>query len=168
MLYLLDANVMIDAHRDYYPLDRVPEFWTWLLRMANAGRLKIPKECYEEVTAGAPDELVAWMKDHRRPLLLEESVEQSLVDCVVSKGYAPDLTDGELEGLGRDPFLVAYALCDVEHRIVVTQEVSKPKKQRANRRIPDVSDGLGVECCTTFRLIRNLDFRTDGRGTVES
>ncbi|MCY4508918.1 MAG: DUF4411 family protein [Acidobacteria bacterium] len=31
MLYLLDANVLIDAHRDYYPLGRVPEFWDWLI-----------------------------------------------------------------------------------------------------------------------------------------
>ncbi len=31
MLYLLDANVLIDADRDYYPIDRVPEFWDWIL-----------------------------------------------------------------------------------------------------------------------------------------
>ena len=31
MLYLLDANVFIDANRDYYPLDRFPEFWDWLV-----------------------------------------------------------------------------------------------------------------------------------------
>ena len=30
LLYLLDANVLIDAHRDYYPLGRVPEFWDGL------------------------------------------------------------------------------------------------------------------------------------------
>ena len=27
MLYLLDANVLIDASRYYYPIQRVPEFW---------------------------------------------------------------------------------------------------------------------------------------------
>ena len=27
MLYLLDANVLISAHRDYYPVKRVPEYW---------------------------------------------------------------------------------------------------------------------------------------------
>ena len=30
VLYLLDANVLIDANRDYYPIHRVPEFWDWL------------------------------------------------------------------------------------------------------------------------------------------
>ena len=33
VLYLLDANVLIDANRDYYPVARVPEFWDWLLEM---------------------------------------------------------------------------------------------------------------------------------------
>ena len=31
MLYLLDANVLIDANRDYYQIERVPEFWEWLI-----------------------------------------------------------------------------------------------------------------------------------------
>ena len=49
MLYLLDANVLIDANRDYYPIARVPEFWDWLLEMGRLGRIKIPLEIYEEV-----------------------------------------------------------------------------------------------------------------------
>ena len=41
MLYLLDANVLIDANRDYYPLERVPEFWDWLLDRAARQHVKI-------------------------------------------------------------------------------------------------------------------------------
>lgn len=81
MLYLLDANVLIDANRDYYPL-------------------------------------------------------------------------------GRDPFLIAYAIANPSKRRVVTTEVSKPKKQRGNRHIPDVCDELGVLHCNTFRFIDELDFTT--------
>ena len=47
MLYLLDANVLIDADRDYYPLERVPEFWDWLVDGGVKGRVKIPLEMYE-------------------------------------------------------------------------------------------------------------------------
>lgn len=32
MLCLLDANVLIGAHNDYYPIDRMPQFWEWLTR----------------------------------------------------------------------------------------------------------------------------------------
>ena len=34
LLYLLDANVLIRAHQDYYPLDRVRGFWTWICDQA--------------------------------------------------------------------------------------------------------------------------------------
>ena len=48
-------------------------------------------------------------------------------------------------------------------RTVVTTEASRPKKQRANRHIPDVCDALGVLHCNTYDLIRALDFTTQGR-----
>ena len=44
MLFLLDANVLIDANRDYYPIARVPEFWDWLVHNGSAGFVKIPIE----------------------------------------------------------------------------------------------------------------------------
>ena len=33
MLYLLDASVLITAYNSYYPIDRVPEYWEWLVHM---------------------------------------------------------------------------------------------------------------------------------------
>ena len=48
MLYLLDANTLIDAKRDYYPIDVVPEFWSWLVFQGQQGKIKIPIEVYEE------------------------------------------------------------------------------------------------------------------------
>jgi len=47
VVYLLDANVLIDANRDYYPLERVPEFWDWLEFQGGLGRVKLPLEVYE-------------------------------------------------------------------------------------------------------------------------
>ena len=49
MLYLLDANVLIDANRDYYPIGRVPEFWDWVVDRAAKQQTKIPLEMYEEI-----------------------------------------------------------------------------------------------------------------------
>ena len=48
MLHLLDANVLIDANRDYYPISRVPEFWEWLTHVAEKGKTKVPVEIYDE------------------------------------------------------------------------------------------------------------------------
>ena len=163
MLYLLDANVLIDANRDYYPIGRVPEFWDWVVDRAAKQQTKIPLEMYEEILKGSEDDLTRWVKDNRGTLVLEENVDVGLVARVTASGYAPDLDDEEIQRLGRDPFLIAYALRDSMQRIVVTTEVSKPTKKRANRRIPDVCWDLGVRCYDPFEFIKALDFTTNWR-----
>ena len=80
MLYLLDANVLIDANRDYYPLRRVPEFWDWLLDHATEQRVKVPLEMYEEILAGINDDLTRWLNDNRDAILLDESVDAIMVE----------------------------------------------------------------------------------------
>ncbi len=164
MLYLLDANVLIDADRDYYPLARVPEFWDWLQYQGEIGTVKVPLEIYEEVIEGEGD-LVEWLKrpDIRLALVLDEESEATRISAVLASGYAPDLTDDELQKVGRDPFLVAYAAAAADQRCVVTTETSKPSKQRANRHVPDVCVANGVQHCNTFELTRRLDFSTRWR-----
>jgi hypothetical protein len=170
MLYLLDANVLITAHTLYYGVDTVPQFWSWLAHQGESGRVKIPLENYEEVKDGSTDAerdlLYAWVADeaNKAALLLAENVDPTLVDRVVKEGYAPDLTDDELEQIGRDPFLIAYALASAADRCVVTTEVSKPRKVRQNRRIPDVCTAMGVQCCDTFAMLKALKFSTNWAG----
>ena len=160
MLYLLDANVLIDANRDYYPLARVPEFWDWLVDCGVKRRMRIPLEMYEEVLAGQDDDLTRWLKDNRDALQLDEDVDEALVARVTATGYASDLSEEELDRVGHDPFLIAHALRDPARRTVVTTEVSRPKKLRANRHIPDVCRNIDVRCCNTFEFIKALNFTT--------
>lgn len=162
MLYLLDANVLIDANRDYYPMSRVPEFWEWLLHQADEGTVKLPQEIFAEPKSGS-DQLAKWLKrgNDGAALLLREEVDVDLVRRVLDEGYARDLTDEEILKVGNDPFLIAYALADPENRRVVTTEASKPSTQRANRRVPDVCSQLGVKSINTFQFIRDLDFSTN-------
>jgi Domain of unknown function (DUF4411) len=169
MLYLLDANILITASNSYYPIDQVPEFWTWLQHQATAGYVKIPQEIIEEIEEGRDeDPLKAWISndENKAALLHEETVDATLVQQVVTTGYAPDLTDDEVEKIGRDPFLIAYALADPALRRVVTTEVSKPSAQRQNRKVPDVCASVGVECLGPFALNKNLGFHTGWRTAV--
>lgn len=173
MLYLLDASALITAHQNYYPVDRVPEFWGWLQHMGTMGSLKMPLEIYEEIKDGPKnsekDLLFAWIKDDviRSALLLDEVVDISLVQKVVNDGYANDLTDVEVEQIGRDPFLIAYAM-NGNARCVVTTEASKPSKKRHNRHIPDVCKSMSVRCCDTFALNKALGFRTDWKDSLKT
>jgi hypothetical protein len=165
-MYLLDANVLMTANNTYYPIHVVPEFWAWLAHQCATGHVKMPIEIFEEVKDGSTDtdrdQLYAWVHDiaHRRAIVLDEDVDLRLVQRVISEGYANDLTDNEVEQLGRDPFLIAYALASPHDRCVVTTEASKPRKQRQNRRIPDVCNSLGVRWIDTFSLVRELRFST--------
>lgn len=161
MLYLLDANVLIRASKDYYPLDRVPEFWEWVLHVGKADQLKIPLEIYEEITAGN-DPLSEWMKsdEANEALSLDEEADPNLVSKVTNEGYAPDLTDIEIVEVGRDPFLISYGLVVLGGRSIVTTEVSKPGAKRANRKVPDVCKQFDVPCCDTFQMINSLNFST--------
>ncbi len=163
MLYLLDANVLIDADRDYYPIERVPEFWEWLVYNARIQRVKIPQEMYDDILAGSKsesDDLIRWMKGNSQVLRLDEDANQALVSRVTNEGYASDLSDEEVDRVSQDPFLIAYPLAHREQRTVVTTEVSKPSREHANRHIPDVCDSFNILHCNTFQIIKTLDFRT--------
>lgn len=165
MLYLLDANILITAHNTYYPIDRVPEFWSWLQHQGSSGQVKIPIEIMEEIREGRDDDiLLNWVKNDitKKALLFDEVVRPELVRRVVKEGYADDLTDDEVEKLGRDPFLISHALAGTG-RCVVTTEVSRPSRQRQNRHVPDVCQALGVDCCGPFKLNSALGFNTGWR-----
>ena len=158
-LYLLDANALIRAHGDFYDIQRIPQFWEWLLVQAEVGAVKMPREIYGEVSQSR-DLLGQWLQrpNVKRAMVLDEPANRAALQQVVAQGYAPDLSDVELQKIGRDPFLVAAALNGVD-RIVVTREASKPSAQRANRKVPDVCRMFQIEAITDYEFYRRLDFR---------
>jgi hypothetical protein len=163
-LYLLDANVLISAHNTYYAIEMVPDFWSWLLHQADEGRLAMPRETFEEVRGGADatrDSLNEWMcrADVERALVLQEDVDENALRRVMA-AYALDLNDSEVEQIARDPFLISYGMVDIDIRVVVTNEVSRPGKLRANQKVPDICRKVGVECCNTIGMLRALGFKT--------
>ena len=95
---------------------RVPEFWDWLMHVGQQDHVKVPIEVYEEIKDGN-DVLALWAKQDivEEALLLQEAVEVEVVAEVTEQGYAADLTDVEVEKIGRDPFLVAYAYIDTNN-----------------------------------------------------
>lgn len=166
MLYLFDANVLITASSTYYPIDQVPEYWAWLYHQGQSGNIKLPHEIMQEILAGKKkdddDPLLLWLDDAviKKALLLDENIDPDVVNTVVAVGYADDLTDDELQEIGRDPFLIAYGMVGDGERCVVTVEVSKPSKKRQNRKVPDVCETFGIPCCNPFRVNRDLGFKT--------
>ena len=167
MLYLLDANTLIDAKRDFYPLDKVPEFWEWLEHHGKEGTIKIPHEIYDEFADtkkkdGTRDELAEWAGNDnvKEALLFEEEADTDLVSRITYGGYLPNPSDEDILKFGNDPFLISYALADPTNRCVVTGEASKPRARGANRRVPDVCGDFDIKCIHYFQFFRALDFST--------
>ncbi|MCY4062695.1 MAG: DUF4411 family protein [Chloroflexi bacterium] len=172
MLYLLDTSVLIDAKNKYYPLDRIQQFWNWLVHQARAGNVKLPPQVIGEILGpDSSDEepldvLAEWVIYNRTTLEWTDELSLELLTRTYSQGYESvpeDLTTVDPLSEPADPFLIAYALESPENRRVVTMEnlqsVGMTLPKPANRRIPLVCGLLGVQCINTFALIRELDFR---------
>ena len=86
MQFLLDANVLIDAARDYYPFEMVPEFWAWLAHNGAVGNVKIPLEMYEEVCDGN-DRLAERLREPavKSALLLAEEIQPDIVSYAAAE-----------------------------------------------------------------------------------
>ena len=162
MMYLLDSSVLIDASEIYYPQRRFPSLWEWLVHLATGNVVALPFEIYAEI---GPGDLADWLgvKEVKDALLLKEEADPVFISQVVEKGYAADLDEKEMRKIGRDPFLISYACAKPCERSVVTMEKSAPRRERANRKIPDVCEDLEIRCINLFELIDELDFTTDWR-----
>lgn len=173
MLYLIDANVLIKAHDEYYPIDRIPQFWEWMLKNARNNLIKMPFEMLAEVKAGPPkkdadldeDKLLRWLSqgDHEKVLRYSSNADRVLVNKVFDEGYdLPHPSTAELRKIGKDPLLIAYALARPD-TVVVTlekkQENATDTMKRHKRGIPFVCRKMGIRSIDTFDLIRELDFR---------
>lgn len=52
MLYVLDANIFIEAARTYYSFDLAPPFWEFLKTKAHNGLLCSIDRVYDEIKLG--------------------------------------------------------------------------------------------------------------------
>lgn len=69
MIYLLDANVFIQAKNLHYGLDFCPAFWEWLIESNRAKKVFSIDKVADEIVAGA-DELTDWMQNNAGDMFL--------------------------------------------------------------------------------------------------
>lgn len=62
-MYLLDANIFIQAKNHHYAFDVVPGFWRWLERAHGIGIAGSVERVREELLVGK-DELADWARTH--------------------------------------------------------------------------------------------------------
>ena len=158
--YLLDSNILIQAHRMHYPFDVVPSFWNKLIDLSNKDLIisidKVKKEICDGLT---PDELAVWCSSALDNNFFVDT--SSAIDIYAQiaawtqshSNFLQSAKDEFLETDLADPWLIAYA--KKYNCVIVTHEVSQP--QRKNRvKIPEPCLDFGVKFISPIQMFREL------------
>ena len=161
-VYVLDANVFIEAARRYYAFDLRSRFWDILLDRADNGVIEsidlVKKELEKgKGKDGEEDELAVWANgdfSHAFCSTDEEEIIKSYGKLMTQPQYT-EAAKAQFANVP-DGWLVAYALA--KGRVVVTQEVLKPDiKTRVP--IPNVCEPFHIRYIDTFAMLRELGAR---------
>lgn len=156
-MYLLDANIFIEAKRRYYGFDVCPGFWSWLDQARAAGTVRSVSQVASELL-GANDDLSDWIKDREAQMFLEPTQHSLAAFAQVSQwvtgaGYTPSAINDFLSKA--DSYLVATAL-SAKH-VVVTAE--KPENSKNRVKIPNACVAFGVQYMNIFEMLRREKVR---------
>jgi len=140
-IYLLDANVFIQAKKLHYGFDICPAFWDWLDREHKAGIVVSIEQVATELIAGA-DDLAAWAQARPSMFLSPDRAMGPSLTTVASwaqgAGYEPAAVSTFLQLA--DYWLVAQA--HWRKSVVVTHELPSPVGQRSAKRIRSLTHAL--------------------------
>jgi len=168
-VFVLDANVFIEAKNHYYAFDLAPKFWESLVRLAEEGRVESIDRIKQELLRGKgkpkegepPEELAAWAEEDFAKAFVSTD-EDDVIKCygdimnwVSGQTQFFDAAKAHFAG-GADAWLVAYARA--KDRVVVTHEKAKPEA-RASVPIPNVCKAFDVPFVDTFQMLRTLGVR---------
>jgi hypothetical protein len=160
-VFVVDANVFIEAARRYYAFDLVPVFWEKLAEHAAGGRVESIDRVKQELDRGR-DELAQWVNGAFAEAFAstegEEFVDayREVMNWVNAEGQFMPMAKAEFAS-GADGWLVAYAI--VKARLVVTHEVVAADARRKVP-IPNVCQAFGLPpCVDTFQMLRVLGVR---------
>lgn len=151
-MYLLDANVFIEANKRHYGLDFCPAFWDWIDH-ANARGLVFSIDKIDEELAAKEDDLSAWAQT--RPGLFLPPDVSVIASFQVLSQWATTHPRYELVAKANflqdpDAYLVAHG--HAARYTVVTHEV--PSLSLKEIKVPDACDGLGVTHRSPFEMLR--------------
>lgn len=161
MIYLLDANTLIEAKNRYYRMTICPAYWSWIQRSQGAGVVASIEPVGDELRRGH-DELAGWAKDQDGLFLsVSEDDTQQAFGAVAAHvaAQAGEMKAGALEEFlaGADPWLIAKAMA-LKDAVVVTHEQFNLQMRRKYS-IPNVCQHFGVLWIDTFELLSRTDAR---------
>ncbi len=151
-MYLLDANVFMQAKNLHYGFDFCPAFWEWLIEQNSVGKVFSIQKVEDEIHAGE-DELSEWAKERGTSYFLspDDVVAASFPEVSVwaaGQNYEPAAINTFLQIA--DYYLVCHA--KAHGAVIVTHEV--PAHSVKKIKIPNICIGLGIKFMTPYEMLR--------------
>lgn len=157
-IFVLDANVFIEAAKGYYAFDLAPKFWDGLLAHANAGRLCTIDRVAAEIASPVP--LHDWINTTFSGCVKASNTPKTIAHFAGLMQWAqgqPILPAAKHEFANvADAWLVAYS--KAVNGTLVTHETFDANCRRRVK-IPNACQHLGVQCVDTFAMIRALGIK---------
>jgi hypothetical protein len=158
--YLIDANIFITAHRQFYPFDIAPSFWNQLVDKAS-GKIEIIEKVDKEIMKGK-DILTDWYKSQKSNFNILVIPDQEVITAyskiinfiTKNKQYKQSAKD-EFASIA-DSWLCAYGLA-YEDTIVTLEKFDSDTKKRI--KIPNVCEQFGIKYIDLFQFMRQVGIR---------
>ena len=157
-LYVLDANVFIEAHRRYYAFDICGGFWECLLHYHDAERIISIDRVHDELLTG--DALEDWINDTAPDEFFATTAETNVTRHFANMmSWVQAQTQFKREAKAEfarvaDGWVAAYA--KAHNGVVVTHE-EYASEARKRVPLPNVCRQFGVNYVDTFAVLRELD-----------
>lgn len=156
-MYLLDANVFIEAKDRYYRMSTFSGYWDWLDTQFQSGELCSIEMVYDEVSK-SDDNFSSWIKSRREYFLNvddaeTQSVFTNIAQSVMENSVYKDTEKAKFLGVA-DPFLIAKA--KTLDAVIVTHEVLVPENS-TKVKIPNICRSFDIKHLNTFELLELLN-----------
>ncbi len=162
-VFVIDADVFIEAKDRYYAFDIAPVFWDTLIAQVSQGRIRSIDRIKKQLEDGN-DELTNWIS---RGNLNDAFCSSEQVDVIASYREIMEWVQNNTQfksaaraAYANDPdaWLIAFAMA--KHNVVVTQEEFVAQVQRRVP-IPNVCRQFNIEYMDTFAMLRALGVKFD-------
>jgi hypothetical protein len=161
LVYVVDANVLIQAQKGYYGFSICPGFWDCLLLQHQAGRVISIDQVRAEIEDGS--ELDQWVENSVPGTFFSSTQDQAVTAAyadLVQWGQAQSqfLSAAKAEfNQVADGWLIAFTMCRADH-VLVTHEQFSPDIRRKVP-IPNLCRQFGVPYLDTFEMLNDPGVR---------
>ena len=157
-VYVIDANVLMQAHRLYYAFSICPGFWDFLLNQHQEGRIVSVDKVCGEIKPG--DALSQWVQSSTPASFFATTEDAEVVRNFASMvGWVQGQTQfmkaaKEEFAQVADGWLAAYAQANANHVVVTMEEHAAQARKRVP--LPNVCLQFGIPYTDTFTMLKDL------------